>query len=118
MTAMTEDKAVLATLRDIQKALETQSTALLEAIRYVRRVDERTERTNQRIDELSDRVDRRMADLDRRISDTNQRITEMKDDLSVIVRMELSGAFANFTLKIDNRLSAIEDRLEAIEAKS
>lgn len=118
MTETLEDKAVLAALRDLQKALNAQNVAMVENLRYVQRIDDRVERTNKRIDELADRLDRRMTDLDRRISETNQRITELKDDFSTILRTELGGAFGNFQLKIENRLGAIEDRLEAMETKA
>jgi len=107
-----EDKAVLLALKELQTSINTQNVAMANNLRYVQRIDDRVEKLNQRIDETNQRIGELGQRLERRISETNQRISELKDDLSVMIKMELGGAFGNFALKMDNRLSAIEDRLE------
>ncbi len=47
----------------------------------------------------------------------DRRLTEVKDDLELILKVEISGAFMRLETKLDHRLSAIEDRLAALEQK-
>jgi hypothetical protein len=55
------------------------------------------------------------ADYTRRL---DRRLTDVKDDLELILKVEISGAFLRLEAKLDHRLSAIEDRLAALEQKN
>jgi hypothetical protein len=49
-----------------------------------------------------------LVDQGRRL---DRRFTEFRDDMELMVKAELMGRLGHFEIRIENRLSAIEDRL-------
>ncbi len=103
---MDENVTILSAIKEMQRTLNSQQTLMLQLFRNSERIERRV-----------DGFDRRFGDIDRRIDETNVRLTEMKEEFSLILKMELGGALTHFETRLDARLERIEDRLENIERK-
>jgi|SoiMethySBSTD1v2_1073268.scaffolds.fasta_scaffold62215_3 hypothetical protein len=108
---LAETKAARRELGDVRVMAE-------QTVEYLRNMEKRHETRFTIIDKGFHAVDQRIAVVDQRLSGIDQRITDLKDDLELIIRAELSGRLTNFETKIDERLARIEQRLNGATHRS
>ena len=70
---------------------------------------------NKQIFDMSWRLERRIGDVERRIGDVERRVNDLKDDLTLMLKAELSGWAANFESHVDGRFAVLENRLDNLE---
>ena len=51
------------------------------------------------------------AEIERRIGEVDRRVGEQRDDLELMIKMELGGALANMQTHLENNLQPIQDKL-------
>jgi predicted RNase H-like nuclease (RuvC/YqgF family) len=116
-TADTMNETVISMLKDMQRSIDGQLKLSMQIFRNGERVEKRVDVVDRRLGEINrrfDAVDQRIGNLDQRVDETNERISDLKDELSLMLKMELSGWAANFETRLDQRLERIENRLDSL----
>lgn len=96
-------KTILSALQEMQKTLSSQQSLMMQIFRNGERVEKRV-----------DLLERRIGGFEHRMNSLEQRISDQKDELGLMIKMELTGWAANFETKLDLRFERIEEQLIAL----
>lgn len=99
----TTAKAILSTLQEMQKTINGQQSLMMQIFRNGERVEKRV-----------DLLERRIGGFEQRMNSLEQRISDQKDELALMIKMELGGWAANFETKLDLRFERIEQAIETM----
>jgi len=98
-----DNTLMLSILRELRSDLRQHRDMLLQLVEASRRHDRRF-----------DDIDGRFGDVERRFGDMERRIGDLRGELELMLKGELLGRLTHFETQIDERLSELSDRINAV----